>query len=210
MPQAPVHTEALCETKLVHEETVLSEGGYLDEEAFEDIENSTPREIRVEGGRMKLVRTRVVEQRVSHFAMGLLALGTMTGPLLVVLYVLSFFLFFAAFHTDRLNLFLRGLMSRAMFAGIFIVVGWGSVEGNGIMHRCLFLIRDRNLLSADHPLAPLKRRSIAKFVGIQLVFCAAMLAISETIAGKLHLRVRKRRRHSLDHFLTRFFCFNLF
>lgn len=74
-------------------------------------------------------------------------------------------------------------MSRAMFSGVFIVVGWGSVEGNGIMHRCLFLIRDRQLLSKDHELASLKRRSIAKFIGIQLIFCAAMLAISETIAG---------------------------
>lgn len=33
----------------------------------------------------------------------------MTGPLLHVL----------------------GLMPRAMFAGVFLVVGWGSVEGNG-------------------------------------------------------------------------------
>jgi hypothetical protein len=24
-----------------------------------------------------------------------------------------------------------GLMSRAMFAGVFLVVGWGSIEGNG-------------------------------------------------------------------------------
>jgi hypothetical protein len=45
--------------------------------------------------------TAVVEQRVSHFLMGLGLIGTMTGPLLVVLHV----------------------MPAAVFAGIFFVVG---------------------------------------------------------------------------------------
>lgn len=43
----------------------------------------------------------VVEQRISHFLMGLLLIGTMTGPLLVVL------------HT----------MPDALFSGVFFVVG---------------------------------------------------------------------------------------
>lgn len=45
----------------------------------------------------------VVEQRVSHFLMGLALIGTMTGPLLIVL------------HT----------MPDALFAGVFFVVGVG-------------------------------------------------------------------------------------
>lgn len=45
--------------------------------------------------------TAVVEQRVSHFLMGLAIIGTMTGPLLIVL------------HT----------MPAAVFAGVFLTVG---------------------------------------------------------------------------------------
>lgn len=45
--------------------------------------------------------TAVVEQRVSHFLMGLGLIGTMTGPLLAVLHV----------------------MPAAVFAGVFFVVG---------------------------------------------------------------------------------------
>lgn len=52
--------------------------------------------------RRPIVRaTAVVEQRVSHFLMGLGLIGTMTGPLLVVL----------------------RLMPAAVFAGVFFVVG---------------------------------------------------------------------------------------
>jgi hypothetical protein len=46
----------------------------------------------------------VVEQRVSHFFMGLAIIGTMTGPLLVVL----------------------NLIPRALFGGVFFVVGVSS------------------------------------------------------------------------------------
>lgn len=45
--------------------------------------------------------TAVVEQRISHFLMGMAIWGTMTGPLLIVL------------HT----------MPAAVFAGVFFVVG---------------------------------------------------------------------------------------
>lgn len=71
VPQAPVHTEALCVTKMVPEDTLLSEGGFfegdgssLKREASAEADSSTPRR------RMKVVRTRVVEQRVSHLVMG--------------------------------------------------------------------------------------------------------------------------------------------
>lgn len=45
--------------------------------------------------------TAVVEQRVSHFLMGLALIGTMTGPLLTVL----------------------ATMPRAVFGGVFFIVG---------------------------------------------------------------------------------------
>jgi boron transporter len=83
VPQAPVHTESLTvyETELKIIVTSEGEGG----------------EIR----RPVVVARKVVEQRISHFLMGLGIIGTMTGPLLVVL------------HT----------MPRALFAGVFFVVG---------------------------------------------------------------------------------------
>lgn len=49
----------------------------------------------------QIVASAVVEQRLSHFFMGLAIIGTMTGPLLVVL------------HT----------IPRSLFAGVFLVVG---------------------------------------------------------------------------------------
>lgn len=60
VPQAPVHTESLSVVKLAN-----TEGDVHSE--------------------YKPVRTRVVEQRVSHLGIGLLTIGTMTRPLLVVL-----------------------------------------------------------------------------------------------------------------------------
>lgn len=83
VPQAPVHTDSLTvyETKLRIIPT--SEG--------EDTEIRRP----------VIVATQVVEQRISHLLMGLALIGTMTGPLLVVI------------HT----------MPAAVFAGVFFVVG---------------------------------------------------------------------------------------
>ncbi|GAA5924493.1 hypothetical protein JCM1841_004602 [Sporobolomyces salmonicolor] len=159
VPQAPVHTEALCETKVVPEETEVSEGGFYEGDMKGLKRERSDREMG--GGGMKIVRTRLVEQRVSHFAMGLLTLGCMSRPLLVVL----------------------GLMSRAMFAGIFLVVGWGSVEGSGIVHKTLYLLRDRDMTPKSHPLFNVKKGSIFRFVAIQWLFFAAIIAVSETIAG---------------------------
>lgn len=82
-PQAPVHTDSLTiyETDLQVIATEEGEGNEI---------------------RRPIVRaSKVVEQRISHFLMGLGIIGTMTGPLLIVL------------HT----------MPRAIFAGVFFVVG---------------------------------------------------------------------------------------
>ena len=51
--------------------------------------------------RQEIVAESVVEQRVSHFLMGLAIIGSMPGPILIVL----------------------NLIPRALFAGVFFVVG---------------------------------------------------------------------------------------
>lgn len=63
------------------------------------------RTIKTEDGQeirqQEIVAESVVEQRVSHFLMGLAITGTMTGPLLVVL----------------------NLIPRSLFGGVFFIVG---------------------------------------------------------------------------------------
>ncbi|KAH7106762.1 anion exchange family protein [Auriculariales sp. MPI-PUGE-AT-0066] len=143
VPQAPVHTESLSVKKLVtFESEVDGKSGT----------NST---------RTVVVRTRVVEQRVSHLAMGLLTLGTMTGPLLKVL----------------------SLMPRAVFAGIFLLVGWASIEDNPIIHNTIFLVRERRTIPHDHPLRDVRKVQIAKFVSIQWLVFGSSLALSQTLAA---------------------------
>ena len=72
IPQAPFHTESLCVTKV---ETDTDAGA-------DERSGSEPKP------RYAIRRTRVVEQRASNLAQGLLTLGTMTGPLLVVLHLI--------------------------------------------------------------------------------------------------------------------------
>lgn len=81
--QAPVHTDSLTiyETELKIVSTSEGEGTEIRRPVTKAIA--------------------VVEQRVSHLFMGLGLIGTMTGPLLVVLH----------------------LMPAAVFAGVFFVVG---------------------------------------------------------------------------------------
>lgn len=83
VPQAPVHTDSL--TQYTTELKIIS----------------TAEGVGTEIRRPVVKATAVVEQRVSHFLMGLALIGTMTGLLLTVL------------HT----------MPSALFAGVFFVVG---------------------------------------------------------------------------------------
>lgn len=141
VPQAPVHTDSLTD--------------YLDQ--VKTIETTS-------GARLTRKETypdHVVEQRISHFMMGLAIIGTMTGPLLKVL------------HT----------IPRALFSGVFFVVGWGSIEGNGIVAKVLFLCRERRFQQPSDPLLQVPRRQIAHFVAWQLLGWAATVAISQTVAA---------------------------
>ncbi|KAM0664487.1 hypothetical protein ACQRIU_006345 [Beauveria bassiana] len=103
----------------------------------------------------------VVEQRISHLLMGLALIGTMTGPLLTVL------------HT----------MPSAVFAGVFFVVGWGSIESNGILQKFLYLQAEKRFVQRDEPILHVRRRKISLYIGIQFLGVAACVAISHTLAA---------------------------
>ncbi|OJJ62108.1 hypothetical protein ASPSYDRAFT_76052 [Aspergillus sydowii CBS 593.65] len=145
VPQAPVHTDSLTiyETDLHIINTTDDPG--------EDTEIRRP----------VIKATAVVEQRISHFLMGLAIIGTMTGPLLIVL------------HT----------IPAAVFAGVFFIVGWGSIESNGILRKMIFLLREDRFVSRDEPLLGLRKRKIVLYLGCEVLPVAACVAISQTIAA---------------------------
>ncbi|KAH7027279.1 HCO3 transporter family-domain-containing protein [Microdochium trichocladiopsis] len=147
VPQAPVHTDSLTvyKTDLRIIPTSRASDG-------------------VEAGEIRrpIVRAEaVVEQRVTHFLMGLLLIGTMTGPLLTVL------------HT----------MPAAVFAGVFFVVGWGSIESNGILQKFLFLNAEERFIQRDEPLLRVPRRKISLYISLQMFGVLACVAVSHTIAA---------------------------
>ncbi|KAF3041005.1 hypothetical protein E8E11_005093 [Didymella keratinophila] len=141
VPQAPVHTDSLTvyETRLKVVETVDG-----DEIRHPEVE-----------------ATAVVEQRVSHFLMGMAIWGTMTGPLLTVL----------------------STMPAAVFAGVFFVVGWGSIESNGILAKFWYLNSEKRFLDPKNPLNAVSRRKIWLYIGLQALGVACTVAISQTIAA---------------------------
>ncbi|KAK6849853.1 hypothetical protein PG995_013686 [Apiospora arundinis] len=140
IPQAPFHTESLCVTK-------------VEADSDEDGE---------EKGHYTYKRTHVVEQRVSNLAQGLLTLGTMSGPLLVVLH----------------------LIPQAVLAGLFFIMGYQALEGNGITVKLLFLCRDQSLTQRSHPLNQIPRRAaIWAFVALEIVGFGATFAITQTVAA---------------------------
>ena len=141
--QAPVHTDALTDYK--DDVTIIKAS---DPPGLEIREKQTS-------------PAAVVEQRISHFLMGLAIIGTMTGPLLIML------------HT----------MPHAVFAGVFFVVGWGSIEGNGITAKLLFLAKEHRYVQPDEPLLRVRKRRILYFVFWQLLGWACTVAISQTIAA---------------------------
>ncbi len=104
----------------------------------------------------------VVEQRVSNLAQGLLTLGTMSGPLLVVLH----------------------LIPNGVLAGLFFVMGVQALEGNGITLKMIYLAKDRGLTAASDPLSRISRKkAIWFFVALELVGFGATFAITQTIAA---------------------------
>ncbi|PSN68118.1 hypothetical protein BS50DRAFT_573078 [Corynespora cassiicola Philippines] len=139
IPQAPFHTNSLCVTRTVSDS--------------DDEFNK---------GNTRRIVDHVVEQRVSNLAQGLLTLGTMTGPLLIVIH----------------------LIPQAVLAGLFFVMGIQALEGNGITLKLLFLAKDRHLTPQSDPLMRIeRRRAIWVFVALELIGFGATFAITQTIAA---------------------------
>ncbi|MCJ1384813.1 hypothetical protein MMC17_007931 [Xylographa soralifera] len=140
IPQAPFHTNSLCVTRQVSDKSETGEAK----------------------GHTTRVVDHVVEQRVSNLAQGLLTLGTMTGPLLLVLH----------------------LIPQGVLAGLFFIMGVQALEGNGITLKILYLCRDRHLTSPSDPLSGISRKqAIYIFVAIELLGFGATFAITQTIAA---------------------------
>jgi hypothetical protein len=138
IPQAPFHTAALCVTRQVTDEDDTNKGKAI------------------------RVTDHVVEQRVSNFAQGLLTLGTMTGPLLIVLH----------------------LIPQGVMAGLFFVMGVQALQGNGITQKLIFLAEDKKFTSASNPLKRIERRAaVWAFVALELFGFGATFAITQTIAA---------------------------
>ncbi|PIG84416.1 inorganic anion exchanger [Aspergillus arachidicola] len=138
IPQAPFHTTSLCVTRHV---------------ADENEENK---------GRVVRVIDHVVEQRFSNLAQGIMTLGTMSGPLLIVIH----------------------LIPQGVLAGLFFVMGVQALEGNGITQKLIFLAQEHGFTASSHPLKRLERRwSIWLFVVIELIGFGATFAITQTIAA---------------------------
>lgn len=113
-------------------------------------------------GHWTLKRTHVVEQRVSNLAQGLLTLGTMSGPLLSVLH----------------------LIPQGVLAGLFFIMGYQALEGNGVTLKLLFLLRDAALTDKSDPLHKIERRgAIWAFVAIEVVAFGATFAITQSVAA---------------------------
>ena len=143
IPQAPFHTSSLCATRQVRVATKDSSG---EPEANLKTER---------------VVDHVVEQRVSNLAQGLLTLGSMTGPLLIVV----------------------GLIPQGVLAGLFFTMGSQALAGNGIVLKLIYLLSDPELKSG-HPLHKLERQwAIWLFVGCELFFFGAAIAVTQTIAA---------------------------
>ncbi|KAF2797287.1 hypothetical protein K505DRAFT_235880 [Melanomma pulvis-pyrius CBS 109.77] len=139
IPQAPFHTNALCVTRTIS-----------------DSDDETNK------GHTRKVTDHVVEQRVSNLAQGLLTLGTMTGPLLIVIH----------------------LIPQAVLAGLFFVMGIQALEANGITTKILFLAKDRHLTPRSDPLTRIERRSaVWGFVALELIGFGATFAITQTVAA---------------------------
>lgn len=145
VPQAPVHTDSLTEYK----DTLV-----VTQEAGEDGQT-------VEHRRKDIVAEKVVEQRISHFLMGLGIIGTMTGPLLIVLQT----------------------MPRALFSGVFFVVGWGSIQGNGITAKVLFLLKEHRFIDPAEPLLKIRKSRILLFILFQILGVGFSVALSQTIGA---------------------------
>ena len=153
IPQAPFHTNALCVTKQRRVPVA----------PFKENDDSSTDEPSREY-KLERVVDHVVEQRVSNLAQGLLTLGTMTGPLLIVIH----------------------LIPQGVLAGLFFTMGTQALSGNGVVLKILYLCRERSLSGSPvtEPLKKIDRQyMIWVFVATELFFFGAAFAVTQTIAA---------------------------
>lgn len=150
VPQAPLHTDSCCIMRWPKSSDYDSIE--RDDNGSDDAEAQTMRE---EDRPRQPTIVRVVEQRWTHLLMGLLLFGMMTRPLLVVL----------------------ATIPRAVFAGVFIAVGWSSIESNPIFLRTMDLLRSPIRTPTK------RRRATVCFLGLQWLTIGAEIAISQTLGA---------------------------
>lgn len=103
----------------------------------------------------------VVEQRLSNTFQGLLILGTMTRPLLVVL----------------------GLVPQAVLAGLFWIMGIGGLLHNGISEKLKFIFSDKRYVSKLNPLLKVHKKYLYLFVALELAGFAGEFGINQSVGG---------------------------
>jgi hypothetical protein len=111
--------------------------------------------------RHELYIERVVEQRVTNTAQGLLILGTMSGPILKVL----------------------GLIPQAVLAGLFWMMGISGLMGNEVIARVHYIFNEDKFNPDDSPFRKASRKYFYAFVLLECLGTGAEVAITETIAA---------------------------
>ncbi|CAN6654282.1 boron transporter 1 [Trichomonascus vanleenenianus] len=135
IPQAPLHTQSLCVTR--------TNGGSSDEKRPEEYVDS------------------VVEQRFTNTVQGLMILGTMSGPLLIML----------------------GLVPQAVLAGLFWIMGITGLIGNGVIDKIWFIFTDERYVDANHPLMKCRKPYLYFFTFMLALGAGAEVGITQTIAA---------------------------
>jgi hypothetical protein len=80
------------------------------------------------------------------------------------------------------------LIPQGVLAGLFFIMGFQALAGNGITVKVLFLMRDSMLTEGGHPLlgngeGKVRRGAVWAFVGAELVGFAATFVITQTVAA---------------------------
>jgi hypothetical protein len=75
------------------------------------------------------------------------------------------------------------LIPQGVLAGLFFIMGFQALEGNGLTAKLLFLLRDAALTPAGHALRGVRRAAVWAFVLVELVGFAATFAMTQTVAA---------------------------
>jgi len=153
IPQAPLHTISLC---VVGERKVNRSSA-----SSMTLNNQSQEEHEDEDIQYEPYFESVVEQRLSNTFQGLLILGTMTRPLLVVL----------------------GLVPQAVLAGLFWIMGIGGLLHNGISEKLKFIFSDKRYVSKLNPLLKVHKKYLYLFVALELAGFAGEFGINQSVGG---------------------------